>query len=121
MKVTAPNWRARAACAAFPDLFFGSAGEPANERHERTAKAKRICLACPVRAECLSFARACLPAHGIWGGEDFERARPCRNGLHLMSEANTVFDRHGSSCCLACREANRDRMHERQRQEGEAA
>jgi WhiB family redox-sensing transcriptional regulator len=66
-----PEWHDRAACRGMGnDQFFPHRGEAASE-------AKAICARCPVRAECLDFARdqeAGLP--GIWGGlSGLERRR----------------------------------------------
>jgi WhiB family redox-sensing transcriptional regulator len=63
----AANWRASGACPdADPDLFFpiSSAGRGAGQ----LAQAKAICARCPVRRECLEFAYANAPVHGVWGG-----------------------------------------------------
>lgn len=74
------RWRARAACRLCPpELFFpsGSTGI-ALERMER---AKQVCEACEVRAECLRFAIETRQEFGIWGGTDEkERARLRRKG-----------------------------------------
>ena len=117
------DWRAQAACARSPDLFFGPDDETARERRQRAVKARRICAGCPVRLECLSFARARALRFGVWGGEDFERPgrRMCRNGLHLMDAANTWTDSSGHRNCRACRNAADQRSRIRQQQEEEAA
>jgi WhiB family redox-sensing transcriptional regulator len=71
------NWRAAGACLrADPDLFFpiSSAGRAIIQ----IAQAKAICARCPVRRQCLEFARAHEPVYGIWGGttlEERERVR----------------------------------------------
>lgn len=71
------NWRAASACLrADPDLFFpiSSAGRAIIQ----ITKAKAICARCPVRHQCLEFARANEPLYGIWGGttlEERERVR----------------------------------------------
>ena len=71
------DWRAASACLrADPDLFFpiSSAGRAIIQ----IAKAKAICARCPVRRQCLDFARAHEPLYGIWGGttlEERERVR----------------------------------------------
>jgi WhiB family transcriptional regulator, redox-sensing transcriptional regulator len=69
------DWRDGAACLdADPELFFpiGSAG-PALRQVD---KAKRVCLACPVRTPCLKWALGQGMISGIWGGttEDERRA-----------------------------------------------
>ncbi|GAA1987058.1 WhiB family transcriptional regulator [Catenulispora subtropica] len=63
------QWQDRAACHDYgSDLFF----EPDNElrvvRARREQAAKRVCAACPVRAECLRFAESGPEVFGVWGG-----------------------------------------------------
>jgi len=56
------DWRDRALCAEVdPEIFFPDKGESA-------APAKRVCMACEVRPECLDYALKRREAHGIWGG-----------------------------------------------------
>jgi WhiB family transcriptional regulator, redox-sensing transcriptional regulator len=73
----ASNWRSAGAClTADPDLFFPVS--PAGLAAGQIARAKAICAGCEVRRECLEFALAHEPAHGIWGGttpEDRQRDR----------------------------------------------
>lgn len=54
------DWK-RAACRGFEDLFFDQT--PATE-----ALARRICYACPIRAECLNWALETPEHYGMWGG-----------------------------------------------------
>jgi WhiB family redox-sensing transcriptional regulator len=74
---SASNWRSAAAClAADPDLFFPISARGLAEK--QIARAKMICAACQVRADCLEFAMSHDLTHGIWGGatpEDRQRAR----------------------------------------------
>jgi WhiB family transcriptional regulator, redox-sensing transcriptional regulator len=66
-----PAWMDLGLCAETdPALFFP-------EKGGSTAAAKRICAACPVRAECLEYALDhCgvfdVGSHGIWGGTSLE-------------------------------------------------
>ena len=81
--VTAPvagrlcDWREAGACHdADPDLFFPVS--TTGPMILQVADAKKICARCPVRRECLDFARANEPIDGIWGGttpEERQRAR----------------------------------------------
>lgn len=58
----APAWMADALCAQVDaDLFFPEAGHG-------MAAAKRVCLACLVRADCLDYAEANRIRYGVWGG-----------------------------------------------------
>jgi WhiB family redox-sensing transcriptional regulator len=65
-----------AACRADPGLFFGPDGEDPRVRGRRITRARAICFSCPIRARCLEVAEANSERFGIWGGVDFEAARP---------------------------------------------
>jgi hypothetical protein len=71
------DWVADALCAQTdPEVFFPAKGEP-------SAPAKRICVACPVRSECLDSALARNEPYGVWGGlsaaERYELRRRLRS------------------------------------------
>jgi len=56
------EWQERALCAQTdPEAFFP-------EKGGSTREAKRICLGCDVRSECLEYALAHDERFGIWGG-----------------------------------------------------
>lgn len=76
------DWRASALCSQVdPELFFPE--EDRGRAYElQVAAAKRICVACPVRAACLEFALRALP-FGIAGGLAPEE----RRGLPRIGEA----------------------------------
>ena len=63
-------WQERALCAQTdPEAFFP-------EKGGSTREAKRVCMACEVRAECLEYALAKDERFGIWGGlSERERRR----------------------------------------------
>lgn len=67
---TDAEWRERAACLEYPAvLFFGlDDAETPVERRAREEKAKRVCLTCEVRHECLEYALDTREPYGIWGG-----------------------------------------------------
>jgi WhiB family redox-sensing transcriptional regulator len=74
---TIPQWRGLASCARHtPELFFpvGETGLGGTQ----IAMAKRICIGCPVRQECLDYALASNQRFGIWGGLTEEERRPVR-------------------------------------------
>jgi WhiB family redox-sensing transcriptional regulator len=59
---TGTTWRDSALCAQTdPESFFPEKGTSARD-------AKKTCLACEVRTECLEYALAHDERHGIWGG-----------------------------------------------------
>ena len=63
-------WRLNALCAETdPEAFFP-------EKGGSTREAKRVCVGCDVRAECLEFALRNDERFGIWGGlSERERRR----------------------------------------------
>jgi len=74
-------WRAQAACRGKdPALWFPPEFDP-NERKRETPRlyreAKRICLGCPVRMQCLDYALDAQECCGMWGG----LTRPERNTI----------------------------------------
>jgi WhiB family redox-sensing transcriptional regulator len=71
-----PEWQERALCAQTdPEAFFP-------EKGGSTREAKRICLGCEVRAECLEYALANDERFGIWGGmSERERRRYRRRAV----------------------------------------
>ena len=69
LSIVHETWHLKAACRG-PEstLFFPpSAPERREERDAREAKAKRICMQCAVRDDCLEFALRVREPHGIWG------------------------------------------------------
>ena len=65
-----PAWPERALCAQTdPEAFFP-------EKGGSTREAKRICVGCEVRPECLEYALEHDERFGIWGGlSERERRR----------------------------------------------
>lgn len=64
------NWRDQALCSQTdPEAFFP-------EKGGSTREAKKVCLGCPVRSECLEYALSNDERFGIWGGlSERERRR----------------------------------------------
>lgn len=61
METEQPDWRVAAACRdADPDVLFVRGAE----QHS----AKRVCMGCPVRTECLAEALDNRVEFGVWGG-----------------------------------------------------
>jgi WhiB family transcriptional regulator, redox-sensing transcriptional regulator len=59
---TALAWQERALCAQTdPEAFFP-------EKGGSTREAKKVCVGCEVRGECLEYALANDERFGIWGG-----------------------------------------------------
>ncbi|MGP5376809.1 WhiB family transcriptional regulator [Brachybacterium alimentarium] len=56
------SWQERALCAQTdPEAFFP-------EKGGSTREAKKVCVSCEVRAECLEYALENDERFGIWGG-----------------------------------------------------
>jgi WhiB family redox-sensing transcriptional regulator len=69
------GWQSAALCAGQTDLFFAPPGERPEARARREAKARQLCLVCPVLDACRGWARS-NREYGFWGGEsEEERAR----------------------------------------------
>ncbi|UOY04097.1 WhiB family transcriptional regulator [Blastococcus sp. PRF04-17] len=68
--VAEETWRLSALCAETdPEAFFP-------EKGGSTREAKRVCVGCDVRAQCLEFALTNDERFGIWGGlSERERRR----------------------------------------------
>jgi WhiB family transcriptional regulator, redox-sensing transcriptional regulator len=64
------SWQERSLCAQTdPEAFFP-------EKGGSTREAKRVCLSCEVRVECLEYALENDERFGIWGGlSERERRR----------------------------------------------
>jgi WhiB family redox-sensing transcriptional regulator len=61
-ETTALSWQERSLCAQTdPEAFFP-------EKGGSTREAKKVCVGCDVRAECLEYALANDERFGIWGG-----------------------------------------------------
>jgi len=73
--VTSEQWQDRALCAQTdPEAFFP-------EKGGSTREAKKICLGCEVRAECLEYALAHDERFGIWGGLSERERRRLKRGI----------------------------------------
>lgn len=102
----------RSACSApgvDPSWFYPEPGDTETE-----AYAKRICCACPLRAECLEYALEHDEVWGVWGGlAEGERPRPlayrprtCR-GCGRPAAWRRWYC--GDACASAARTASRQR------------
>lgn len=67
----AENWQDFAACKGRTKLFFPPKAERPQARERREAKAKQLCVACPVITSCREFARD-HREYGYWAGESEE-------------------------------------------------
>lgn len=75
------SWHEEALCASVgSDLWFPDKGESVKE-------AKRICRACPVRAECLDYALTWEQRFGVWGAASERDRRRLLRALHGIEAA----------------------------------
>lgn len=71
------DWYERAVCAQTdPDAFFP-------EKGGSTREAKRICLGCPVKKQCLQWALDNDERFGIWGGLSERERRRLKRGIDV--------------------------------------
>jgi len=75
------GWQFDAACRGEDSSLFFAPNyfEKRGEKEGREAKAKALCVRCPVREECLEYALQIGESHGIWGGlNELERRQLLR-------------------------------------------
>jgi WhiB family transcriptional regulator, redox-sensing transcriptional regulator len=73
--LSSDQWQDRALCAQTdPEAFFP-------EKGGSTREAKKICLGCEVRHECLEYALAHDERFGIWGGLSERERRRLKRGI----------------------------------------
>lgn len=79
------DWQDRGLCAQTdPELFFP-------EKGGSTREAKRVCLSCDVRVECLEYALTNGERFGIWGGlSERERRRTMRTAVSALPAAREL-------------------------------
>ena len=65
------DWMEQAACKGHTNLFFPPKAERPQARARREARARRLCMACPVLDTCRTFARE-HHEYGFWAGESEE-------------------------------------------------
>ncbi len=62
------DWQFQGACRQVnPEVFFHPEGERGPARRSRDLKAKEVCLACPVLAQCREHALRVREPYGVWG------------------------------------------------------
>jgi hypothetical protein len=99
------DWRQSGACGDLdPDDLFADPGTRAE------ARVLDACAACPVRRQCLAFAREHRIADGIWGGMTEAELRTlfgikrtasplCPSGRHLLADVGLT----SYGACRGCR------------------
>jgi WhiB family redox-sensing transcriptional regulator len=85
-RVRGGDWRDLAVCRdADPELFFPF-GAPGSMLRQ-VDRAKEVCAACPVQADCLSWALERGFDYGIWGGSTPDERRAIRNRVRRPRSA----------------------------------
>jgi hypothetical protein len=102
-----PDWVQQAACRGLDTALF----YPESGASRKAAKAKEVCLECPVQAQCRKYAEEHRDHFGIWGGASPDE----RSGTVLRStKVNTAHGtrsgyeyhrRNGETPCAACKAA----------------
>lgn len=75
------NWKLSALCKERPDIDFFAEFDKRDATNLK--EAKKVCLACPVRDECLQYAMDNVEDSGIWGGFSSRERRILRRRSKL--------------------------------------
>lgn len=79
-ELTPADWAASALCAQVdPELFFPEKDAGKNS----AAEAKRVCMRCEVRLQCLEA--HLHEQHGVWGGTSERQRQALRNGREVAA------------------------------------
>jgi WhiB family transcriptional regulator, redox-sensing transcriptional regulator len=86
------GWADRALCAQTdPDAFYP-------EKGKSTTAAKRTCMACEVRTECLEYALENEERWGVWGGtSEHQRRKMQRERKHAAARKAAADKDDGDS------------------------
>lgn len=84
---TDEDWYERALCPQTdPDAFFP-------EKGGSTKEAKKICLGCPVKQQCLQWALDNDERFGIWGGLSERERRRLKRGIDIRPAQDDELER----------------------------
>lgn len=111
------SWYDQAACAGRTDIdwFPEFRGDRSGEWRSNLARAREVCDACPVSAECITAARLDPNTAGIWAGTtESQRRRSPERAVRRPQVARCGTDagyyRHlrqtRTEPCVACLEAH---------------
>lgn len=103
---TDEDWYERALCPQTdPDAFFP-------EKGGSTKEAKKICLGCPVKQQCLQWALDNDERFGIWGGLSERERRRLKRAIHRDGPADHDEVRHLTHIVAAARITATDQCEE---------
>ena len=85
-------WLEQALCKGAPTvIFYPNVGRGHNEHYD---EARRLCAACPVADECLTYAISKKERHGLWGGlTERQRRRVERLDIEAALEVGRTIRR----------------------------
>lgn len=80
-------WMQDASCVGARDLHFphGRPEQTPQQVREQTTRAKAMCFACPVIADCLEYALRNGETEGVWGGTTPKE----RAAVHRLKESRS--------------------------------
>ncbi|GIF65862.1 hypothetical protein Ais01nite_38970 [Asanoa ishikariensis] len=86
------DWQRLGSCRGRDSAqFFHPDGERGSSRNRRELKAKQVCGACPVRAECAAHALSVREPYGVWGGfSESERLRLLAMGWEDLADRRQI-------------------------------
>ncbi|MEY3575184.1 MAG: WhiB family transcriptional regulator [Acidimicrobiia bacterium] len=85
---TDDDWMADGACRGLSDIFFAPLAERPQTRERREARARQVCLQCPVLETCRAYARE-HREYGFWGGENEEERHTA--GFRLIAPVGVRY------------------------------
>lgn len=85
---TDDDWMASGACRGLSDIFFAPLAERPQTRERREARARQVCLQCPVLETCRTYARK-HREYGFWGGESEEQRHSA--GFRLIAPVGVRY------------------------------
>ena len=82
----AEDWRKLGTCRTLDTNMFFPIGQT-GEAEIKIARAKSVCVPCPVRQQCLEFAITTNQEYGVWGGHSEEERRVVRRQWRARQRA----------------------------------
>lgn len=80
------EWREFGSCRKLETNMFFPVGQT-GEAEIKIARAKSVCVPCPVRQQCLEFAITTNQEYGVWGGHSEEERRIVRRQWRARQRA----------------------------------